>query len=186
MLGAHAEPRLSLERVVRPREELATVGTPLDNRTGGSMRADGSTVASFTSTGVTGPIESNAQLPWRAGLVRWKLLRVCEFIERNLGDAITVADLANVATLSTGHFSRAFRETVGITPCAFVLERRIARAKTLMMFTQESLSSIAYACGLCDHSHFTRRFTQVVGLSPSRWRCQQRFSVAARPQTNDH
>lgn len=43
-----------------------------------------------------------------------------------------------------------------------------------MMFTQDSLSSIAYACGLCDQSHFTRRFTQVVGLTPSRSRYQQR------------
>lgn len=57
-------------------------------------------------------------------MVRWKQLRVCEFIERNLGDEIKVDDLANVATLSTSHFSRAFREAVGITPRAFVLERR--------------------------------------------------------------
>jgi AraC-like DNA-binding protein len=111
-------------------------------------------------------------------LARWKLLRVCEYVERNLGSAIRVADLANVATLSVSHFSRVFRDSVGVTPRLFVLERRIARAKTLMMFTEDSLSSIAYACGLSDHAHFTRRFSQMVGLTPNRWRRQQLSALA--------
>jgi AraC-like DNA-binding protein len=117
-------------------------------------------------------------------LVRWKLLRVCEFIERNLDGSIRVSDLANVAALSVSHFTRVFRESVGTTPRTFILERRIARAKALMLFTQDSLSSIAYACGLADHAHFTRRFSEVVGSTPNRWRRQQRSAVAEHPETN--
>src|SRR6476619_1897942 len=99
------------------------------------------------------PTLASPVLPCRAGLPRWKLLRVCEFIDRNLGGSIKVADLANVAKLSASHFTRAFRESFGVTPRVFVLERRIARAKALMMLTQDSLSSIAYACGLSDQAH---------------------------------
>jgi AraC family transcriptional regulator len=117
-------------------------------------------------------------------LPRWKLLRVCEFVESNLGGSIKVADLAKVATLSGSHFNRAFRKSVGVTPRVFILERRIARAQALMLSTQDSLSSIAYACGLSDQSHLTRRFSKIVGLTPSRWRRQQHSRVAEHSKAN--
>ena len=154
------------------------------SRTGDRLVVDTSRVASFAAIRLAGPIELNAELPGRTRLARWKLLRVFDFTERNLGGSIRVADLANVASLSVSHFTRAFRRSVGITPRVFVLERRIVRAKALMLSTQDSLSSIASACGLTDQSHFTRRFRQVVGLTPKRWRRQQRSALAEHPRTN--
>ena len=58
----------------------------------------------------------------------------------------------------------------GTTPDAFVLERRLARARELLARTDLSLSEVAFAMGFADQSHFTRRVRQMVGVSPGRFR----------------
>ncbi|PMX44440.1 helix-turn-helix transcriptional regulator, partial [Pseudomonas sp. MPR-R2A6] len=78
--------------------------------------------------------------------------------------------LAGVVRLSTGHFCRAFKVTVGETPHAFLIRRRIRRAQTLMLTTKDSLSHIACTCGLTDQAHLTRLFRRMVGDTPLSWR----------------
>ncbi|MGK3796952.1 helix-turn-helix domain-containing protein, partial [Enterococcus faecium] len=75
---------------------------------------------------------------------------VSDYVEERLGDTIVLDGLAAVVRLSTGHFCRAFKVTVGETPHAFLIRRRIRRAQTLMLTTKESLSHIACTCGLTD------------------------------------
>jgi AraC-like DNA-binding protein len=62
-------------------------------------------------------------------LPRWKLLRVCEFVESNLGGSIKVADLAKVAALGGSHCNRAFRKSVAVTPRVFIRSRVAPTAK---------------------------------------------------------
>jgi AraC family transcriptional regulator len=71
---------------------------------------------------------------------------------------------------SKGHFSRAFKRSLGLSPTAYVAIRRVERAKALMSSTREHLSEIALACGFTDQSHFTRWFRRIVGVSPGQWR----------------
>jgi transcriptional regulator GlxA family with amidase domain len=106
------------------------------------------------------------------GLAPWQAKRVSTYIEANLGSRIRAADLAEIAQRSTSHFSRAFRESFGTTPLAYVAKERIQRAQAIMLTSREPLSEIALACGLCDQPHFTRVFRRVVGLSPGAWRRQ--------------
>jgi hypothetical protein len=58
------------------------------------------------------------------------LRRVPFFEEANLGRTICIADLAVRAGLSPHHFGRAFTASTGITPHAFIEQRRIARARS--------------------------------------------------------
>ena len=58
----------------------------------------------------------------------------------------------------------------GTKPDAFVLERRLARARELLTSTDLSLSEVAFAVGFADQSHFTRHFRQTVGVSPGQFR----------------
>jgi AraC family transcriptional regulator len=106
----------------------------------------------------------------RAGLAQWQLRRVTAHINENLAGAIQVRDLAAMSRLSTSYFSRAFKTTTGVTPYAFIIQRRFARACELMRTTGESLCQIAVACGLCDQSHLCRVFRCIVGETPSTWR----------------
>lgn len=104
------------------------------------------------------------------GLAPWQMRRVAAHVEANLQNAIRMEDLAAIARLSTSHFSRAFRDSFSQTPYAYVLSRRIARAKELMAETGEPLAQIAVSCGMSDQAHLSRLFHRLVGESPSRWR----------------
>jgi AraC-like DNA-binding protein/thioesterase domain-containing protein len=72
--------------------------------------------------------------------------------------------------LSTSHFSRAFKRSLGSAPMAYVSTRRVERARHMLTSTQASLTEIALACGFSDQPHFNRLFRRVVGMSPGRWR----------------
>ncbi len=108
--------------------------------------------------------------PVKGGLASWQLRGVVLHIEERLGETIGVDALAEVARLSSGHFCRAFKVSTGETPHAFLIRQRIRRAQTLMLQTDDTLSQIAYACGLTDQAHLTRLFRRVVGATPLVWR----------------
>jgi AraC family transcriptional regulator len=95
---------------------------------------------------------------------------VVSYVERNLESSLRVSTLAEVARLSTAHFSRVFRKTLGVTPARYVRLRRLRAAMIMMRTTTEKLSIIAISSGHADQSHFTRVFRQLVGVSPKRWR----------------
>jgi transcriptional regulator GlxA family with amidase domain len=104
------------------------------------------------------------------GLAPWQLRRVTAHIAASLETKLYVADLAALARLSPWHFSRAFKASLGLSPHAYVLERRIERAQHLMRTTADPLAQIALACGLADQAHLSRLFQKVAGVAPSRWR----------------
>ncbi|MGW8280247.1 helix-turn-helix domain-containing protein [Sphingomonas aurantiaca] len=108
--------------------------------------------------------------PVKGGLAAWQVRNVVQYIDTYLGATIGVDALAEVARLSTGHFCRAFKVTTGETPHAFLIRQRVRRAQTLMLQTDDTLSHIAYACGLTDQAHLTRLFRRVVGATPLIWR----------------
>jgi AraC family transcriptional regulator len=122
---------------------------------------------------VTGSVERETpalQVRWRGGLAAWQVNRVLRYIEGNLGARVVLADMAGCVALSKSHFSRAFKRSVGSSPNAYVVGRRVERAKLIMTSTRQSLTDIALACGFSDHSHFTKCFRRVVGMSPRGWR----------------
>jgi transcriptional regulator GlxA family with amidase domain len=103
-------------------------------------------------------------------LAPWQARRVIDFVEENLGRKIRLEDLAERTRLGPRQFSRAFSSDFGESPYAYVLRRRIERAKEMMLLTSESLAFIAVKCGLSDQPHLTRLFHRIVGESPANWR----------------
>ena len=104
------------------------------------------------------------------GLSRQRLKRVRDYIETHLDDRLTLTDLAGVACLSPYHFSRSFKESVGIGPQRYVMQRRLDRAKTLIRRTNQPLAEIAQQVGLCDQSHLTSMFRSMTGVTPGQYR----------------
>jgi AraC-like DNA-binding protein len=104
------------------------------------------------------------------GLSRERLTRVCDYIEAHLDDRLTLAGLAAVACLSPYHFSRSFKQAVGVGPQRYVMHRRVERAKALMRRTDQPLASIAQQAGFADQSHLTSVFRREMGVTPGHFR----------------
>jgi len=107
------------------------------------------------------------------GLARWQIKRVENHVGSHLDRSIHTEDLAQICRLSVSHFSKAFKQSLGVSPYAYVLSRRIARAKELLLSGNEPLAQIASECGMYDQAHFSRLFRQLTGETPSGWRCSQ-------------
>jgi AraC-like DNA-binding protein len=108
--------------------------------------------------------------PFRGGLPPARLRRVEEFLMAHLADDVGLDTLAAIADLSPKHFARAFRQSTGIPPHRWLIERRIDRAKALLLSADLSLAEIALACGFADQSHFTAAFRKLAGLTPGGYR----------------
>ncbi|UPG90986.1 AraC family transcriptional regulator [Luteibacter aegosomaticola] len=108
-----------------------------------------------------------------AGLAPWQARRVAAHVDENLGFPITIDHLSTLAGLSSSYFCRAFKDTFGEPPHAFIMRKRVERAQQLMLQTREPLSQIALACGLSDQAHLCNLFRRLVGQSPSHWRRSQ-------------
>jgi AraC family transcriptional regulator len=122
----------------------------------------------------------------RGGLVAWQLNRLVDYIETHLAEKITAQMLADLIHVSPGQLFRAFKVSVGVTPFQHIMRRRVELACSMMRTTQESLSQIAIACGLCDQSHFCRVFRRVMGMSPSTWRRSIPTRKMATPAVQQH
>jgi AraC-like DNA-binding protein len=105
----------------------------------------------------------------RGGLAAWQERRAKDLLAANLDGAIALAEIARECQLSIGHFSRAFRQSMGVAPHRWLMNRRVELAKDLMRDRKSSLSQIALRCGFADQSHFTRVFTRRAGVSPGAW-----------------
>jgi AraC family transcriptional regulator len=108
--------------------------------------------------------------PFQGGLPSARLRRVEEFLMAHLADDIGLDDLAATAGLSAKHFARAFRQSTGMPPHRWLIERRIDRARAMLVEGDLSLAEIALACGFADQSHFTAAFRKAVGATPGMYR----------------
>jgi AraC family transcriptional regulator len=105
-----------------------------------------------------------------SGLVPRRLRLVKDYIEANLSNSITLADLAAIANVSCSHFSRAFRASTGIGAHRYIVRQRIEQAKQLLTEGKMSIAEIALAAGFGNQSHLTTRFRREVGTTPARFR----------------
>jgi AraC family transcriptional regulator len=126
--------------------------------------------------------DTQRESPKPNSLFLWQIRRVQEHIAANLSGRILVSDLSALARRSEAHFSRAFKSTFGISPHAYVMRKRVERARQMMAVGDDSISNIALACGMYDQAHLTNRFRQMSGQTPAQWRREWRaFSTHETP-----
>jgi AraC family transcriptional regulator len=124
-------------------------------------------MARFPKTyGVLPPLD----IKKRGGLAPWQVRRAIEMIRENLDGDIHLSDLARECGLSVSHFTHTFRKSFGMSPCRWLLERRIDRSKELLVTSDLPIADIAIRSGFSDQTAFTRAFGRIVGNSPGRWR----------------
>lgn len=100
---------------------------------------------------------------------------IIAYVMDNLCSKLTVADLAQKASMSTRSFARAFLEHAKITPGEFVERARIDAARNDLESREKPLKVVAHDCGFGTPRRLRQAFTKRLGLSPVQYR--ERFSV---------
>lgn len=106
----------------------------------------------------------------RGGLAPAVRRRVQDYVEAGLDRPLVLAELAAVAGLSPFHFARMFKQSIGEPPHAYVLRRRVARARILLAHERLPLADVGARCGFSSQSHFTASFRRLTGVTPRCYR----------------
>ena len=86
--------------------------------------------------------------------------------KKHIADAVQVGDLASTVHMSPYHFARAFKQTVGQPPHAYITGQRMERAKDLLRNTDLPLVDVAASAGFQTQAHFTGVFRKHAGVTP--------------------
>ncbi|WP_162463841.1 MULTISPECIES: helix-turn-helix transcriptional regulator [unclassified Mycolicibacterium] len=97
-------------------------------------------------------------------------VKVTEYLEDNLDSDISLSGLADHMGLTKDQLGRTFRTTFHTTPHQHLLDRRIHRAKQLLVNTTKSIAEISKNTGFSTPSHFTTTFRSRTGTTPSQYR----------------
>jgi AraC family transcriptional regulator len=104
------------------------------------------------------------------GLSAAKLKQVTDFIGENYSHDLKLAELAQVAGMSSFHFAREFKRTTGTTPHQYLIKFRVERAKALLAKNEVPLVEVSLRSGFSHQSHFTRLFRKITGTTPHSYR----------------
>jgi AraC-like DNA-binding protein len=105
------------------------------------------------------------------------LRRARDLMDRDYSQPLDVPAMARAAHASPSHFARQFRRAFGETPYAYLMTRRIERAKALLRGSDLTVTEISLAVGCQSLGTFSTRFREIVGMTPRAYRA----SVAPAP-----
>jgi len=92
------------------------------------------------------------------------------YIHHHLADPLTTETLASQAHLSSSHFTRLFKQCLGLSPMSCVIQKRIALACALLTETRMTLGEIGLRVGYEDPYYFSRLFKKQTGVCPTQYR----------------
>lgn len=103
-----------------------------------------------------------------------QIQEIAKFILENLGEPLSVEDLAAELNMSKFYFLKEFKKAAGVTPYQYLIELRMKRAMELLREPSVSLADLALQLGFSDQSHFSRAFKAFTGASPAAYRKRAR------------
>jgi AraC family transcriptional regulator len=104
------------------------------------------------------------------GLSGLRLRQVISYVEENLGNDLSLSEIAAVAGLGSSHFKVAFREATGLPVHKYVIRRRVERARSLLAGSPLPISQIALETGFAHQSHLAWHMRRLLGVSPLEFR----------------
>jgi AraC family transcriptional regulator len=112
--------------------------------------------------------------PTMGGLAPHALRRAIERLRSDSDADVSLAALASDAGLSRFHFCRAFKESTGLSPHAWLRQHRLEQAMNMLRDTDTSIVSVAAQLGYASQTAFTAAFKKLTGETPSDWRRRTR------------
>lgn len=98
------------------------------------------------------------------------LAEVFTVIDRRRGEPLSLRDVADELGVTPGHLTTVVRRRTGRTVQEWIIERRMAEARSLLSETELSVAEIARHVGISDPGYFSRQFRRTHGASPREWR----------------
>lgn len=107
---------------------------------------------------------------YAGGLPPHQLRQILDYIDAHLDQEIKLENLAQLLDISQFHFSRLFKQSLGLSPYQYLLQQRVERAKRLLKTSDNLIVDIALECGFNSHSHLSKQFRQLTGMTPKAYR----------------
>ncbi len=127
--------------------------------------------------------EQRMALRQRVGVGHPKLLEAVRFMEANLEEPLSTAELADLSEISVRQLERLCQRYLGCTPRAHYVELRLQRAHWLLTHSSLSVTEVGLACGFVSASHFAKRYRERFKLTPQRTRMGKRPPPAGSEST---
>ena len=108
------------------------------------------------------------------------LRRARDHVDRNFTEELDLEELAAIARMSKFHFLRSFAKVYGLTPLAYLGERRVERAQDLLRTSNLTVTEVCHAVGYTSLGSFSACFRELVGETPSAF--QARYAVRGAPR----
>ncbi|NQX47946.1 AraC family transcriptional regulator [Paenibacillus tritici] len=114
-----------------------------------------------------GPLTSNTLLP------DW-FREALSYINDHLNQPLELSSLAGRAAISPAHFSRVFKQRLGMNVTDYIATKRIFAAKDSLLQSSGTIEQIAMACGFESMPHFYRTFKKITTVTPAAYRRNSR------------
>ncbi len=112
------------------------------------------------------------QVKSNAGSLSSEVRQALSWLDKNIGQPLSMPDLAAASGLSQSHFRQRFHKETGFTPSDYLSRRRVLRAKQLLQGKRMSITEIAFRLGFQSSPYFAAVFRKFTGMTPSEYREQ--------------
>jgi AraC-like DNA-binding protein len=120
----------------------------------------------------SGFISDEPRIDLGSGL-KYNIQEILVFIQDNLHNDIKIEQLAQISCLSKDHFARIFKSIFGVSPCEFIIRKRIEKSQFLLLTTDLPINRIIDETNFKNAPYFSRMFKKYTSLTPGVYRNQR-------------
>ena len=136
---------------------------------------------------ITNVIVSYSRLVFDIASIERKdvIYKAINYIKQNLDKKVTLQDTANHVGFSYTHFSKVFKDEMGVPFNVYLNKFRVERSKALLLSDRLSIQDVCDAVGYTDQSYFVKVFKKYAGVTPGSYRKKQGRLDSARERNPD-
>jgi AraC-like DNA-binding protein len=140
---------------------------PAFNSTGQKLETEGIIQQLFS-----GFVSDEPRIDLASGL-KYNIQKILVFIQDNLHNDIKIEQLAQISCLSKDHFTRIFKSIFGVSPCEYIIRKRIEKSQFLLLTTDLPINRIIDETNFKNAPYFSRMFKKYTSLTPGVYRNQR-------------